>query len=81
MENCGLTDSELDDGAAFQGINGALEDFLGRETVGAGAVNVFGAGAGGEPELFRRDIPDYVVPIDESEKNAYNELRIEAAHA
>ncbi len=38
-------------------------------------------GAGGEPELFRRDIPDYVVPIDESEKNAYNELRIEAAHA
>jgi succinate dehydrogenase/fumarate reductase flavoprotein subunit len=37
-------------------------------------------GAGGEPELFRRDIPDYVVPIDESEKNAYNELRIEAAH-
>lgn len=35
-------------------------------------------GADGEPEIFRRPVPDYLFPIEASERNAYNELRIEA---
>ncbi|MDR3221106.1 MAG: fumarate reductase/succinate dehydrogenase flavoprotein subunit, partial [Candidatus Accumulibacter sp.] len=35
----------------------------------------------GNPEYFKRPIPDYIVPIGDAEKNAYNELRIEAARA
>ena len=38
-------------------------------------------GADGQPECFKREIPPYIVPIDDEEKNAYNELRLEAAHA
>jgi succinate dehydrogenase/fumarate reductase flavoprotein subunit len=35
-------------------------------------------GADGEPEIFRRPVPDYLFPIEAAERNAYNELRIEA---
>ena len=36
-------------------------------------------GADGRPEVFRRPVPDYIVPVGEDERNAYNELRVEAA--
>jgi succinate dehydrogenase/fumarate reductase flavoprotein subunit len=35
----------------------------------------------GKSEYFKRPVPDYIVPIGDAEKNAYNELRIEAAYA
>jgi succinate dehydrogenase/fumarate reductase flavoprotein subunit len=35
----------------------------------------------GSAEFFERPVPEYIVPIGDAEKNAYNELRIEAAHA
>ncbi|MDR2365727.1 MAG: fumarate reductase/succinate dehydrogenase flavoprotein subunit [Zoogloeaceae bacterium] len=34
----------------------------------------------GNPEFFKRPVPEYITPIDNDERNAYNELRIEAAH-
>ena len=36
-------------------------------------------GAGGDPEFFKRPVPDYVVPIADDEKDAYGRLRIDAA--
>jgi succinate dehydrogenase/fumarate reductase flavoprotein subunit len=36
-------------------------------------------GTDGLPEVFRRPVPDYIVPVAETERNAYNELRVEAA--
>ncbi|MDR2112977.1 MAG: fumarate reductase/succinate dehydrogenase flavoprotein subunit [Candidatus Accumulibacter sp.] len=33
----------------------------------------------GTPELFTRPVPDYLVPIGDAERNAYNELRFETS--
>jgi len=33
-------------------------------------------GADGRPECFTREVPPYLYPIDEIERNAYNELRV-----
>ena len=34
----------------------------------------------GTPELLTRPVPDFIVPIGDAEKNAYDELRFETAH-
>lgn len=36
-------------------------------------------GADGRPEVFKRPVPPYIVPIDATEREAYNELRMDAA--
>jgi succinate dehydrogenase/fumarate reductase flavoprotein subunit len=36
-------------------------------------------GADGKPELFKRPVDPYIVPVGDDERNAYNQLRIEEA--
>lgn len=36
-------------------------------------------GAGGEMEIFKRPVPDYLYPLTEKERQAYSDLRIEDA--
>jgi succinate dehydrogenase/fumarate reductase flavoprotein subunit len=36
-------------------------------------------GADGHPEIFKRAVDPYIIPIDDDERDAYNELRMDAA--
>ena len=38
-------------------------------------------GKDGQPELLRRPVPDYIYPIDNEDKGAYDRLRIQTAEA